>query len=220
MKLISKLTLIILTLFLVACSGHTIKGDGKLTTAQRNVASFNTIEVAGNYNLTVGGKNTKLISIRTDSNLLSYIKTYVKDGTLHIRTKDKYQLNPTNRLNVHVSTRELKKIISSGANTITAVNVNASKLKIKLSGEATLNLSGKANVLQLQTSGMSKINAKNLIAKEVDVKTTGDSKANVYASDAIKIKTSGNSQIVYYGNPGRVTQHLSGTSDVRPAAKQ
>jgi hypothetical protein len=70
-------------------------------------------------------------------------------------------------------------------------------------------------VLEIRMSGSSEIYAPDLNSKRAEVRTSGSSKAEIYVMERLESRSSGSSEIVLYGNPGRIVNQSSGSSRLR-----
>ncbi len=84
---------------------------------------------------------------------------------------------------------------------------------VKLSGNSELSVSGVAITANVAMSGESKFNSKELVCGTVSFNMSGDSDAVVTSSTKLDVKASGESSLVYYGDP-KVTDKLSGNASV------
>lgn len=227
----------IAVLMLSSCrflGGERIKGDGNITTQQRNVAAFDGIDVSGAINVQVS-QGPAAVRIEGDQNLMEYIITDVKGNTLHIDTEDNVNLQPSKDLIVYVSAPSFTNIEISGASNVVSktpitsdkdlevhasgssgvdLEVNVPELRSDISGATTLKLRGKANSFVLDASGSSEVLGLDLITEESDLDLSGASNVKITANKKIKIDASGASDVEYRGN-ANVDQKSSGASSVR-----
>ena len=72
------------------------RGNGSIVTEDRTVDEFSRLKVSGSFRVVLTSDRTKELSIKTDKNLMGYIITEVKDGSLVIKMKNNYYLKPSN----------------------------------------------------------------------------------------------------------------------------
>tara|TARA_B110000037_G_C17001263_1_gene457324 strand:+ start:312 stop:593 length:282 start_codon:yes stop_codon:yes gene_type:complete len=72
------------------------RGNGSIVTEDRTVDEFSRLKVSGSFRVVLTSDRTKELSIKTDENLMDYIITEVKDGSLIIKMKNNYYLKPSN----------------------------------------------------------------------------------------------------------------------------
>jgi hypothetical protein len=76
-------------------------------------------------------------------------------------------------------------------------------LTVNASGRTNMKLSGKSIFTHYNTSGSSQISANKLISKEVAINTSGLSKVQLHAAEALTARASGISRIEYFGSPSK-----------------
>ena len=74
-------------------------------------------------------------------------------------------------------------------------------------------LSGTANKLHCNVSGVSKLYAKNFQVNKANVKVSGVSHVTIFVNKELSVNASGVSKVNYYGNP-IVNTDVSGVSSV------
>jgi hypothetical protein len=189
-----------------------IRGNGKLKEQKRNVEEFTSIDAGGAFSINVYvGKSTSL-RISAEENLLQYIKTTVKGGTLYIDTKK--NLNPKKEIEIDITTPGLASLEASGANNIDIVGLNEKEFSVSLSGAGNVDLTGNAEKLRAELSGAGNIDAKNLKAKEVFICVSGAASADVFAKEYLDASVSGVGSIDYYGNPEKTRTNVSGVGSI------
>ena len=72
------------------------RGNGSIVTEDRSIDEFSKLKVSGSFRVVLTSDRTKELSIKTDENLMDYIITEVKDGSLIIKMKNNYYLKPSN----------------------------------------------------------------------------------------------------------------------------
>ena len=78
--------------------------------------------------------------------------------------------------------------------------------QIDLTGASQANLNGSCKNLKVHGTGACQIELEELIAKTAEVKVTGTSHANVYATEILDAKATGASEIDCKGSPKKVTK--------------
>ena len=190
-----------------------IQGSGIAKTEARNVTGFNKVEAGGavNVQITAGQKDFG-VSVEADDNLLSNIKTEVKDDTLKIYSED--GITPKTSINVKISMPEIVKLELSGASSGDVANAKTDLIQLKLSGASKVKIGGEVIRLTADASGGSKVEAENLKAEDVYIDASGASGATVLATEELHANASGASKIFYVGEPKRIKQDASGASSI------
>ncbi|MBP1637805.1 MAG: hypothetical protein H6Q18_594, partial [Bacteroidetes bacterium] len=91
---------------------------------------------------------------------------------------------------------------------------NISDLTLSLSEAAKLEMTGKAQNIQLEASGAANFKGGNLQSKNVTVNMSGASRADVFASESLHAKLNGASTLYCYGSPKDVHQTTSRVSKI------
>lgn len=222
-----------LTLFAqpAAAQRNQIKGEGELVSQNRNVSGFKGISVSGGFAVEITQGNQESLRLEAQENLLSNIRTEVKNGVLHIYNEDNVSTNKG--MKAYITVRELNKVDISGGVKVTGKStfranafdldmsggskvtlaLNAKKLRADMSGASKVELSGQADEVVMNMSGASTVNASDLQARSVRVGASGASKVKVAAKENLHVSASGASKVEYNGNPS-VTKDVSGASKI------
>ena len=92
-----------------------IKGNGNIITTDRSVSDFDKIGIAGSFDVILKEGNEGDISIQADENLMEYIITEVKDGSLKIKPKKGHQLKSTKTIQITVSFDDIEEVSLAGS---------------------------------------------------------------------------------------------------------
>ena len=220
-------------LLLNACRHRCIKGDGNVTTENRSISSFNSIQVSSALKVIYTQSSEYKLEVVADDNLIGYIKTEINGDELQIDIKDQKCFKKITQAEIHVSGPTINRIEVSGASIFETANSiispgltmeisGASKINIngqlamvtaKLSGASKADLAGNSNLINIESSGASEFNSNNLIANSAFINFSGASFGNIYVHSALNATLSGASKLNYYGNP-TVNSNLSGASSI------
>lgn len=198
---------------------NSIKGNGNIQSQDRKVSGISGLDVSGGFEVQVTQGNNEGVRIEADENLLSQIKTEVRNGILHIYNEE--SISSKNKMKAYVTLKELNsldisggvKIVGnsifkpesfkmdlSGASNIN-LNMETSKITADMSGASKVTLKGKADEVTMNISGASNIDTEELQAKNVKIEASGASKVKVFAKDSLHIGASGASHVSYKGTP-------------------
>jgi hypothetical protein len=224
---------------LISCRfmGRRIHGNGVIKTIEKPVSAFKQVDAGGNVKLIVTQGDLKPVKLEGDENLLSYIEV-IQDGDLiTIKTRDNVELDPSNELNVYVSSPAFTNIEVSGASDIVGGNkitgtedlsvqasgagdikmeVDVPKISAGISGTGTLDLKGQTRDLEIDISGAGHANCYDLLTENTTIQISGVGSAQVYASVKLDAHVSGAGSIHYKGNAS-VSQEISGAGSVNKA---
>jgi hypothetical protein len=215
--------------------GQRVSGNGHVVTQQRSVGNFNSVEVSGGFKVHVRQDAANAVKVEADDNLMEYIDVYDDRGTLVIKEKDGFNLNPSKDVIVYVSAPAFHDIDVSGAcdiigeGTISGseplsmhvsgsgdiiMQVNLPKVTTEISGSGSIQLSGKANEFFADVSGSGDVKCLNLQTENTTLELSGSSDAEVFANQQLNIDASGSASIEYKGT-ARVNQSISGSGSVK-----
>jgi hypothetical protein len=189
-----------------------VKGNGIVKTEKRSLASFASIDVTCHISIQVRSQAQVSLEISGDDNIVPLITTEVKDDTLYIRSSKEY--DPQGKLQIIVSTPDLKRFVFAGAGEADLSNVKNDRVEIVLSGAGSLSASGETKEADITLSGAGSVDAKNLQAVNVKVNSTGVGSVDIYATGQLDAKASGVGEINYYGSPKTVNRQSGGMGSI------
>lgn len=234
------ITIGLTVLFVTSCSaqwGKRIKGNGNFTTVERSVGNYDEVSLAGWFDVELVDGREGELTLEGESNLLEYINTEVKDGTLRIKVKKGFNLKPSswdNAIKITVPIESIDALRLSGSGDIVGkttikaadfrtsmsgsgditVAVESNNVKASMSGSGDINLSGSTENFDVSISGSGDIKAYDLEADNVEATVSGSADIKVTANKMIKARVSGSGDISYRGNPGKVDTKSSGSGDI------
>ena len=198
------------------CDDEKVKGNGKVISNDRALASFDKISLAGSIDITIDQNGKEGVTVETDENLQDYIITEVKDGSLNIHVKEHYNLNST-KLNVRVSCSKLKAISSGGsgdvksASTISGDDFSIShggsgdfnltfamkKLKITTAGSGDYVLKGNADEFNLSSAGSGNVNAREMAMTTAKISSAGSGDVILKKGVTASVSSVGSGDVSY-----------------------
>jgi len=238
MKIMKKIGTLSLVCFLAATmtlsAQKRIKGNGNLTTTERNVGSYDGVFVGGSFDVELVAGAEGKISIKIEENLLPYLVTEVKNGELVLNWKKGHTVKSTTKSKIIVPVKSINEVALGGSgNVYSSMTLNSSKLKVSLagSGNVTLDvdtstlssnlagsgnikLSGTADAVACSLAGSGNIRASGLNASNVSSSISGSGDVHVGTVNALKVRVSGSGNVTYKGNPTTDVK-ISGSGDVR-----
>lgn len=239
MKKIS-LFLMLASLLAISCGyigGKKVRGDGNWTTNDRVVSNFDEVQVSGAIDVYVTQGPLQPVKIEADANLQEYIEVLVSGNRLVIRTKQGFNLDPTNDMKVRVTAPVYKNIEVSGACDVTSENqitstekiemgvsgageikmdISAPEVTVGLTGAGSATLKGETKKFDISLSGAGHIRCFDLKSETANVDITGAGSAEVFASVAIKGNISGAGSVKYKGG-GSPDVRTTGAGSVNKA---
>ena len=198
-------------LTLGGCHWTGIRGNGDIVTENRPVEQFSSVEAEGAFDIEwVPGPPS--CTIRTDSNLLRHVETSMTGRKLRLEWHG--QLHPTHGMKVKLSSSSMSAARLTGAVRLSATRISANGFYLDGTGATRVTVDGAANELMATMSGASKLDAESLQVKTAELSISGAGKAEVSASEVLKVAISGAGKVTYSGNPS-VEKHISGAGTIR-----
>lgn len=212
-----------------------VRGSGNIVTKERSVSNdFSRIEVSGPVNVEITRGNKFSIEVKSDDNIVSYIKTDISGDLLEVRLNTRAQLRNINKMIVMVTMPALKSVEAYGAGSVTtfssfegdqldievggAARVNiefeGKRLHVDAGGASQLKLEGKIHELNIDADSASSVNAKDMTARIARVEASSASSVNLTVTEEINAEASSASSIRYSGNPEKVYTDASSASSI------
>jgi len=161
-----------------ALAGH---GSGHLVTETRPLRDFTGVEVAVPFDAVVREGRDFQVKIRVDQELVSLVKTEVKDNTLHVRFEGRgHDVDGDSR--VEITLPDLRAVAMAGSGDLSVTASRRKDMSIASAGSGDLSYTGPAAHLRIGTSG----------SGDVSVHLDGD-------ADDVEIGTKGSGDIVVRG---------------------
>ncbi|MBL4667807.1 MAG: DUF2807 domain-containing protein [Flavobacteriales bacterium] len=210
---------------------NTIDGNGNVQVEQRDVSSFNKIDISGNFDILINQGKKEQLELEVDENLLEFIETEVKNNTLHISSKK--QLGNAESLQLYITVIDIDDIEASGAIQLKnkgtletenleieisgaadiKLNLNVVNLTMDMSGASETRLSGSADNFEIEISGAGELLAKKLKTKNTTIDISGAGSAVVFVKKTLKVEVSGAGSVEYKGDP-KIEKDISGAGSV------
>lgn len=221
---------------LSACGREAVEGSGTVKTETRHVTGFDRVALSCPGDVIVTQGEHESLTVRTDDNLLGYIKTEVEGGTLFIsrtREGEKLALKPTESTRFTLTMKDITGFAVSGSGNIDSQAVltdrmdvqisgsgdvsigslTAQRLDVAISGSGAVSVAGEAEDQSVNISGSGEHHAGDLRSRSVRIAIGGSGDATVSASDKLDVVVSGSGSVRYRGTP-QVTQVISGSGRV------
>jgi hypothetical protein len=215
------LGLTIIWLLVSACGMIPTLGSRNLISETRAVSGYDHVDVSGGGSLEIIQDGTESLTIETDDNMMQYITSEVRGGTLYVGLNSNMRALLPSRLNLslhvkdlsgittsgswEVSSKALKTvnldIIISGSGKVAVDSLTLVKLSATISGSGGLTMAGKANSQSINISGSGKYLAGDLRTQATSVSISGSGNVTVWAGDTLTVRVSGSGDVSYYGSP-------------------
>jgi len=231
-------TIVVLTILCIttSCAQKRIKGSGNVVTIERTTNDYDGISVSGFYEVElIDGQEGKL-TLKGEDNILDNIETEVSSGTLHIKSIDNINLNPSRGEGVFITIpiEEIDQIRLSGSGDFRGkktlktndlaiqisgsrnidLAVEAIKVSVMTSGSSNIRLKGNSEEFKVRSSGSSNVKAYDLEVNEATFELSGSTNVETTVDESLTSRVSGSGNIRYRGNPQNVDSKISGSGKV------
>jgi hypothetical protein len=196
----------------VGCHLPGIRGNGRIKTEERPIATFANVDASGAFEIE-WQNGAPAVRVTTDENLLPHIENNVSEDTLHLRSRE--HLWPTHGIKVVISspTRAGGKI--RGAVKLTVKQLSGPIFALEAKGASEVSLDGSVDRLLVDMTGASQLAAAGLQAKTAEISTTGAGDAEVEVTDTLKVVITGAGKVTYSGNPPTIKKQITGAGSIR-----
>jgi hypothetical protein len=224
--------LVLGTLLMTACmpipaalgGRYMVQGSGSVIAEDRPVSGFDRVSLRdiGLVILTQGDEDA--LTVETDDNLLPFVRTEVRDGTLVLSFGDetgKASLKTSHGIKYYLTVQEIAGLEVAGSGNLQAASLDVDHLEIVVrdSGdlevdwleartlEARISDSGDAKLAgQVQTQDLTVRDSGDYIAGELhsqaDTAVVSDSgEATLWTSEVLEVTISDSGDVNYYGHP-------------------
>ena len=211
LKLITLAALAVALLLLAGCHWVGVKGNGDIKTETRQVENFATLEADGAFqvNWTTGAP---ALTITTDENLMEYIRTKVSGEKLRIEWVK--PLKGTRGIKINIASQGLRGVELNGAVRLAASNMSGQDFFLEANGATRVTLGGQVDGMVASMNGASRLDAEKLQTRSAELSINGAGRADVSASEILKVAVSGAGKVTYSGNP-KVRKEINGAGSVR-----
>jgi len=210
-----------------------IKGNGNVVTVERTTNDYDGISASGFYDVELIDGAEEKITLTGEDNILNYIETEVKGGTLVIKSKDNKNLIPSQgkSVSIVIPVDEIDKIRLSGSGNFIGkktlktndldlqvsgaknidLSIEATDISVATSGSCNIQLNGDCEELRIRSSGSSNVKAYELDVDEANLELSGSSDVELTVNESLVSRVSGSGNIRYRGNPEKVRNQISGS---------
>jgi hypothetical protein len=195
------------------------------------VSGFNRIRLSGSGELMVRQGDSEGLEVRTDDNIMKYIKTHVRNSTLYLEVEAGKSISPT-RLTYTLDLIDLHSVDVTGSGKFTMNNLDSEDLwidisgsgrvdidtltaksaHIDISGSGRVSLAGTAPHLDINVGGSGNVVIDDLRCERADVEVSGSGRVTLWASDSLDGKITGSGTVNYFGDP-ETDVSVSGSGD-------
>lgn len=193
-------------------SSGCIEGNGKTAEVQRVLKDYNEISIHGAYTLTVIAGTKNKCTVRGDSNLLPHVITKTTGSLLNIDNDTSLCMKQP--LEIELQVPSLVSFSAEGVHEITIKNLHEADFVLVMDGANIVVADGEVTNLKVKISGTSNLDARRLLAQQVDVTAAGTTSAMVQVQKDLTVTASGIAEVLYSGEPKSINSNLSGLAAI------
>jgi hypothetical protein len=180
----------------------------------RKVSPFSTIRTQGALIVEVEVGSAHSITVKGDDKFLAKVVTDVAGDELLISYKEKKNIHISDELKVIITMPALSKFKMEGAGMTTVKKLSGDYFELLYEGVGVLKMSGKVKTFRLKAQGVGYVDAKELIAENVDASVEGVGSVDVYATEKLKANVQGIGSLNYFGRPKTINKTVEGLGGV------
>jgi autotransporter translocation and assembly factor TamB len=162
---------------------NVIEGSGIVISEQREVQDFDRIQLTGAGDVFITQEGVELVTVESDDNLLPYIETEVRAGTLMLGYTDEVierSIRPSQTIKYFVSLKDINGLEISGSGDVYSESLNTERLTIQVDGSSDITFEQlTTNQFDIEVNGSSNIQVEQLTAQDVDVTINGSADINL-----------------------------------------
>lgn len=231
-------------LFIIATScqkesvGDCFKSTGPITTEERSITGFHTIELNNNIDLELLSSNINSLSIEAGKNLLDGIKTTVIDSVLTIENNNgcNWVRDYSTPLKAYLTFSHLDTIRYNSIGNISSTDtvhiehlvidvwqgagdisftINADMLFCNLHyGTVDFKMEGRSENCFVYSASFGLVDNRSLISRNVYLKTKSSNDVYVKATSTLNASIEGIGNVYYNGNPPNISLDRTGTGEL------
>lgn len=213
-----------------------IAGSGDVETESYDLAEFVNVEVSSGFTaeVTINPSATQSVEVSADDNYFEELQVEVNGDSLVVRAEPGTTFDDFEQLLVVISVKSLERLEASGAaqvfvdasvttefdalrvsgeSSVDVIQLESPLFEVRSSGASNVTLAGFADVLELDVSGASEVDGREVVANIVEVSLSGESQVDVGETEEVVGKAAGAST-VNAPSAGRVDVELTGESEV------
>lgn len=154
--------------------GKVIQGNGQLQTINKQLASYNQLDIGGNFALTVK-TGAPSMQLTIDSNLLPYVTISDASGKLTVKFKDGFSLHSQEQPKLVVTSNHFNRIQTGGNINIDAQSLSADELQLGVGGNTNGQLQTAVTHLTVDAGGNTHLSIDNNNADSMVFNVGGNS---------------------------------------------
>jgi hypothetical protein len=192
--------------------GGGVEGDGKPTTATREVPPFQAIRLDAAADVSVRVGAAPSVTVTVDGNLQQHLRTDVEGAVLVVRASTR--IRPRGGVKVAVTTPELRRLDLRGSGDV-AIEGGSGPLELAIEGSGDLRWRGEATSLHASIEGSGDVRLEGRAARlRVEVDGSGDVDASRLAATDVEASVRGSGDVEVSLAGGSLSASVAGSGDI------
>jgi len=151
--------LAIIMLLVSACSIMPTLGSRKLITEARNVSGYDRVEVSDGGSMDIIQDGTEALSVETDDNLMQYVTSDMRGGTLYLSLDSGMRSLLPSHLHFILHVKDLSGIRTSGSWDVISASLKTTNMELVIRGSGKIKVDSLTLVkLSATISGSGELN--------------------------------------------------------------
>ncbi len=193
---------------------NSIRGSGVSKTETRTIGDFKKVQVNGSCDVSVSVGKAAGLTITADDNLLEYVVTEVRDGTLVVEMKSG-SYSPSVHMKAYATAPSLESLAIHGSADADVSGLSGDRFELSIEGSGDAKASGKVGAVVAKIAGSGDINASNVEARDATVEVSGSGDVEVWATESLTVSIAGSGDVGYKGDPNKITKSVAGSGAVK-----
>jgi len=202
--------------------GGTVRGSGDVVSEEREVSGVRKVVLTNQGDLEIEVGDQESLVVEAQANLLPYLETDVRGGTLEIKTQDNVNLKSTKPIRYLLTVTELEGLTVTSSGDIVAPELTADRFTILVSSSGSMLIEalytdtldvgisssgsvvikgGEVANLDVNISSSGELAMQDVTVQTAEVNLTSSGDALVYVSDELSGHLSSSGNIYYKGDP-------------------
>ncbi len=210
---------LLVAILFTACNITGLRGDGNVTTTQRQVDIFTAIDAGGGIDVEITQSSTSTVEVVADQNLQEHIITTVSGGVLKISTDENIATSKSRKIIVTMPTIESidassgssiigkgvfrspkLQCVASSAGEMT-IDIETEEFTGKTSSGGEITMRGKAISMEVSTSSGGDIDATETLSNNIIASASSGGSIKVAPLVKLDASASSGGEIYYIGDP-------------------
>jgi hypothetical protein len=228
---------VVMTACLPSTARACVKGIGAVVTKTIEVAAMHGIVLDGSMDVVLTKAPVQKVEVEAQANLIELIEVRVVNGIWHINTREGFSTDK--EFVVHISLPMVDQVSLAGSGDVTsegtfdaggrmkldiagsgniALAFTAGETTADIAGSGDMTLSGTSGELLVNIQGSGDVNARALKALQASVDIAGSGDVQLNASESLTASIQGSGDVVYSGDPKKVSKEVMGSGEIRSAS--